>query len=635
MDNNLNPKRPDPCRTSSFEDKANKKQAAQEPPEIYQNVPLYNSPSLPSYSESFRPFGSGQNQNSQYLSGQPPNDINNPESRYTNPWLPGLWTRFPLLGIAALLGTVMCTFASVGILIISDNVPIDGWPTPFQPTVYLAIASSASGVFLGFALAQGGVISFWTKAKRGATLEELHQYWDSGSSVYAAIRGMTRFKGKIIGIACIMNLVTVLRDPFIQRASSVKNFVNYFNGTFQVHIAKQLPFGYTGLDTGRTSSTSILMPNFTDVIQGYTKNTAMKLKTNHGCGHSCNASIQGFGFGVNCSMTSIPYDMYPITTNESVTLRGDTTAFNTEAGLKTLWGKAPTGTNNTALTLNSTFMSTPTQLWNGSLASHLCVLRGGVVSYPVVIRGDTVSLRSTDWRDDTFIEDTMLDAPPYGSGGTIIGGFQLAANNLFSSTAYMQYGGAVGWIVYFQGSTSNSYLNPNLNGEFSTFYAYNMTWRDPMDDMVNAMRQIAFRTALRAAADNLTLENSTQVTEYQGNEMFTGYSSDYTYIALAVIVTLLGVIAIMPTYWGWWELGRETSMSPVEIAKAFGAPLLANVDSNATARQMLAEVGGKKVRYGEVTTQFEVSSMGGLKRCLTISEEGLVRRPTAGGTYRP
>lgn len=41
----------------------------------------------------------------------------------------------------------------------------------------------------------------------------------------------------------------------------------------------------------------------------------------------------------------------------------------------------------------------------------------------------------------------------------------------------------------------------------------------------------------------------------------------YGYFGLAAVVELICLACILPTYWGWWKLGRDVSFSPLEIAK--------------------------------------------------------------------
>jgi hypothetical protein len=49
------------------------------------------------------------------------------------------------------------------------------------------------------------------------------------------------------------------------------------------------------------------------------------------------------------------------------------------------------------------------------------------------------------------------------------------------------------------------------------------------------------------------------------------------------------------------ELGRKTSLSPLETAKAFGATLVRVVDDNATAQENSERVGTRSVKYGEAS----------------------------------
>ena len=96
---------------------------------------------------------------------------------------------------------------------------------------------------------------------------------------------------------------------------------------------------------------------------------------------------------------------------------------------------------------------------------------------------------------------------------------------------------------------------------------------------------------------------------------------------------MLGVVAVLPLFIGWWELGRPVSFSPLEVAKAFDAPLLGAVDSiggkEGIAEQVRVEVG--RVRYGVVD---EVGGDGmGVRQRLKISNVGGVRTPGEGGTY--
>lgn len=47
----------------------------------------------------------------------------------------------------------------------------------------------------------------------------------------------------------------------------------------------------------------------------------------------------------------------------------------------------------------------------------------------------------------------------------------------------------------------------------------------------------------------------------------TVYSSDFNFFAGAAAVELFTIGIILYTFYGWWRLGRNTSLSPLETAK--------------------------------------------------------------------
>ncbi|KAF2686755.1 hypothetical protein K458DRAFT_363048 [Lentithecium fluviatile CBS 122367] len=76
------------------------------------------------------------------------------------------------------------------------------------------------------------------------------------------------------------------------------------------------------------------------------------------------------------------------------------------------------------------------------------------------------------------------------------------------------------------------------------------------------------------------------------------YCTSPTLVALGVLLSVLGIGGIIPLYNGFWELGRKVSLNPLEVARAFGAPMLEGLDGNATPEMITLERGGMGVRYG-------------------------------------
>ena len=52
----------------------------------------------------------------------------------------------------------------------------------------------------------------------------------------------------------------------------------------------------------------------------------------------------------------------------------------------------------------------------------------------------------------------------------------------------------------------------------------------------------------------------------------TVYHTDFHYFVAAVLVELICIALVAPTYIGWWKLGRPVSFSPLEFGKVRLSP---------------------------------------------------------------
>ena len=86
-------------------------------------------------------------------------------------WEPRL-SRLPWKGLCALILAVAGVVVAVAILAVSNGDEVKHWR--FQPTVYLAIASTVTNITVTYALFEGVSISWWSKAlKDGTTAADL------------------------------------------------------------------------------------------------------------------------------------------------------------------------------------------------------------------------------------------------------------------------------------------------------------------------------------------------------------------------------------------------------------------------------------------------------------------------------
>lgn len=104
------------------------------------------------------------------------------------------------------------------------------------------------------------------------------------------------------------------------------------------------------------------------------------------------------------------------------------------------------------------------------------------------------------------------------------------------------------------------------------------------------------------------------------------FQTNYWWFTAAAVLEVMCIACILPTYWGWRRLGRPVSFSPLELAKAFDAPLLENCSSNATGNDLANIAGSVPVRYGATGKSRGGGSEYEAKR-LVFADPRLIYRP--------
>ncbi|KAH7183321.1 uncharacterized protein B0J16DRAFT_163597 [Fusarium flagelliforme] len=542
--------------------------------------------------------------------------------RLSQPWLPGFWTRFPYRGLSMWLLALIGTMSAVLILKYSDGVPVDHWDKNMQPTVWLALTSALSGAFLAVAFTEGAAISYWRTAGKPVTLQQLQAVYGSSTGIIQAAINLFTWKSKTLGIASILMTLSVMRGPLMQRASATANYYETQQGRMNFHIARELPEDYGCIITGRSHyATSLLTKNFSDIAHSYSRRDEMAAFGTT-C-TNCTTKIRGFGFQVNCTETAREYNL---------------TAGADEAALQKAMNGASFFQVNITEFREYEVYSMPdgsflryTTLYKeqdecaGKTKIQTCDLHGGIAEFPVRIEDDKVELVGT-WKDDKFIERKYMRpaglAPP--GGGNLLSGFRIIVENLFSSAAYMSFTGATGYDITSSGLAAAQYLT--MNGPVPSC---NDTWSNPMDDVIELTRNIGFRASLQYAQYNTT---DKQKVTYDSGTTTLVYVTDYEKMWIAVLVSLIGIFSVLPTFWGWWELGRDVSLNPLEIANAFGtvgqeSHIMSNVDPNHNVGGIVNAVHDiGPVRYGAWEMSDGVTRLG-------FAGAGLVRNPTKGERF--
>jgi hypothetical protein len=149
--------------------------------------------------------------------------------------------KFPFLGVGALLLVLICLIGCIIVLVMSNGEPVSAWNV--QPTVLLALFSAVSNSALAFALTEGITLSWWNRARRGSTLEGLHQHWKQGTSLWACLADLKLFN--LVAFASVVTTLVVVDGPLWQRASAVVS--RQLDGPISIEalITPEIPTGYT------------------------------------------------------------------------------------------------------------------------------------------------------------------------------------------------------------------------------------------------------------------------------------------------------------------------------------------------------------------------------------------------------
>lgn len=276
------------------------------------------------------------------------------------------------------------------------------------------------------------------------------------------------------------------------------------------------------------------------------------------------------------------------------------------------------------------------------LSVKQCNLSTSFVELPIQITEEkTVTMLPVDRRSSRRDGVKSIPAPVrgiLGQNNPFIRGISQVLNDL--------YGGFILFDTqessqFIQGIGSRQYINQssielrdatddNDDGNVPNL-SYTFSCLDPLDDVLSTLDELSLRYALKAMPETegrvaelnefmdefiegadtrlealaafseagrpVSKDSRVEVTE---ETTVAVYRAHYIFTAVAMGVTYLTTVLTMFLLRGVRTHGREFSMSPLEIARAFDAPLLRTVGSNTHGADIARSLSGIRVRYGEV-----------------------------------
>ena len=391
-----------------------------------------------------------------------------------------------------------------------------------------------------------------------------------------------------------------------------------------ISVAQQLPKGFTSVMLGRLDEPVVFTAPFAQVMKQYNARDPIRVGF-QGCNGNCTATVPAAGFSINCSLaTGIPVNYNPDLSKGSNTSVGPNTQPIFTANFT--WSPGYSGSVARSHSPEQIILTTGysnTTNCTGTFYTTTCVLTEAVVDYQISLVNETATLNNPT---TNLTVVTMGNSTSDVVGGTdagqnvTLGGFYLAGNDLFGANTSQSFVGAAG---LFQLNNLDTFASQYLMG-FDFLDNCQYAWKDPTDDILLALHEIMFRTAISAA----NVSDFSIINMPQGNISFPTntvrpalqtstqnvYSSHFGYLWGALAVMALGIASVVPTFNGWWHLGRPMTLSPIETAKAFNAPMLVtdHAHSNVEVNRLVRDVGTRRVQYGEGTTTTSTSMMDGV-----------------------
>ena len=534
------------------------------------------------------------------------------------------------------------------------------------PSTALAIINTISNLALIIAIGQGIAIAWWRKALIGSTVEELHKSWEFGTSTLSLATAGKSFNFIALAalaakLALVDNVLLqraagnepgTLRRPVDNlRLPVVDNLPVDFLGRFDDEDKGigYLSNAFSGILGDYFASTGIIsIDALPRSPYGFEWNTQ--------CSGTCETHVEAFGFNVTCSQEEIknfnitidsardnipflngtnftgPADdstllrlyAYPVAADEpSLDWNTNKNLSYPEPWISLFVDYAEVAPGLTAEDLYSPENGTST------LKSSRCSLRPAVVSYPIALTNITdknsyavngINITNYDEADKDHI--MSLDRGELKDGQMwakkVVRPLYLHEDDkdkyyhniytiahvlqkTFAASVSIQYLEGVGFVnTPADGSISQWSVHGPQSDDFPR--VANLGANDPVPFLVNQLNHLMLRASIRAAiAGDETRKVASNLKGYMTINTVR-YRSDYRFMVAALTVMFVCILAVLPAYYGFWQLGRKVTLGPMEIASAFRAPVLDHpkVAAAGEVDVLIQEVGSRQVRYGEV-----------------------------------
>ena len=347
-----------------------------------------------------------------------------------------------------------------------------------------------------------------------------------------------------------------------------------------------LPLGWSG-NTNNGSSGVVVSSSSTRLSQGAGDALSGDQSANFGdagagCaeGAECSGFMPNFGFWTECNSSTLPYDL-PADSSTNITMNA------------TLFTSAFTWTNENPNEINFRVQ------WKaenedahgpckGDYKVQECRMRAASLKQPVIVTTTRPSLQSTyfpinldsghPWYTDT-LDHILPVLPEEGVTNSTYGGFAAIMQKFFTGSVNISYVEGKpsvvsdGFYSSLVGIAKNldvdSFIEPPVILNTCNLTARALTSIPFGDQIMNSIRQLVWTSVTKDHVAIATSTGGIPRTEFQTEQLNAEnhYKIVWVYWVGSLIITLSIVVAVTPIFWGFWLLGRRTTMSPFETAR--------------------------------------------------------------------
>lgn len=498
-------------------------------------------------------------------------------SRYQRP---GTFQKAPKIGFLALLIVLLSIAASIAVVLHANGKAIDTWPSeslPIQLSVILAIPLAVGTASLRTAFREGVTVSFWVNMRKSPKLQDVHHSWEHGMSSWSAILGLKHLNRNTIPSILMLGVVAVI--PLFQRAVEIRTVASIVPATFTAPVSPNQFNQPTAYYMTHGQGVNTLSTNFSRVVQDYTDRKPINELMLQGCKGTCSGVIIAPGFDINCTREGISYNFEPQ---------------NLEASDEIQVGSISVVTGSTerpdTIYVRTTYKGKPDE--KGELTATKCALHSAQVKYPFTYSNGTATMNGGSESVEGTVNRTVTlfqldrEAPGLLRAPSVLGGIAYAINQLYGSNVKLYITG----LLAIEGDGPMRYTY--LKSDDSSLGLANMTWNDPTPFVLEAIRELSFRTAI-AFSDH----DAGQTIEGYESRTTPTYRLRAVYLGVVLAILVVELFAVIALFRGFNSLHRQHTLSPLDIARGFNAPLMKGVDHYADVDEVAKSLGHHVVEY--------------------------------------